>query len=152
MKPGEPDIVAPGRAGSASAKLPAPAPLALWGGVECTVNRVEDGYMDQLERSGHALRPEDLDRFAELGIQALRYPVLWERTAPGHDPRDADFSWADARLARLRALGVRPIVGLVHHGSGPRHTSLLDPSFPEGSPRSRAGSRSATRGWRTGRP
>jgi dTDP-4-dehydrorhamnose reductase len=23
-------------------------------------------------------------------------------------------------------------VGLVHHGSGPRHTSLLDPSFPEG--------------------
>jgi dTDP-4-dehydrorhamnose reductase len=27
---------------------------------------------------------------------------------------------------------MRPIVGLVHHGSGPRHTSLLDPSFAEG--------------------
>jgi dTDP-4-dehydrorhamnose reductase len=27
---------------------------------------------------------------------------------------------------------VRPIVGLVHHGSGPAHTSLIDPAFPEG--------------------
>src|ERR1700712_4865383 len=34
-------------------------------------------------------------------------------------------------LPRLRELGVKPIVGLVHHGSGPRHTSLVDPAFPE---------------------
>jgi dTDP-4-dehydrorhamnose reductase len=27
---------------------------------------------------------------------------------------------------------MRPIVGLVHHGSGPAHTSLLDPGFAEG--------------------
>ena len=26
---------------------------------------------------------------------------------------------------------VKPIVGLVHHGSGPRYTHLLDPSFPQ---------------------
>lgn len=38
---------------------------------------------------------------------------------------------ADERLERLRELGIRPIVGLVHHGSGPRHTSLIDPEFPE---------------------
>ncbi len=31
---------------------------------------------------------------------------------------------------RLRSLGINAIVGLVHHGSGPRHTNLLDPSFP----------------------
>jgi dTDP-4-dehydrorhamnose reductase len=43
----------------------------------------------------------------------------------------ADWSWADERLERLRELGIRPIVGLVHHGSGPRHTSLIDPAFPE---------------------
>jgi len=104
----------------------------LWGGVECTVNRVGDAYFDQIERSGHQGRLDDLDRFAELGIEALRYPVLWERTAPDADLRRADFSWADERLGRLRALGVRPIVGLVHHGSGPRHTSLVDPGFPEG--------------------
>ncbi|GAB1542895.1 hypothetical protein NUACC21_55690 [Scytonema sp. NUACC21] len=105
-------------------------PLELWAGVECTVNRVGEEYFDQLERNGHARRLEDLDLFAELGIQAIRYPVLWERTAP-NGLENADWSWADERLERLRELGIRPIVGLVHHGSGPRHTSLVDASFPE---------------------
>ncbi len=63
--------------------------LELWGGVECTVNRVGDRYFEQLERTGHAHRPGDLDLFAELGITALRYPILWERTAPdGVDSAD----------------------------------------------------------------
>lgn len=107
-----------------------PAELELWGGIECTVNRVGDEYFDQLERSGHATRLSDLDLLASLGIRALRYPVLWERTAP-EGPARADWRWADERLAHLRELGVRPIVGLVHHGSGPRYTSLVDPCFPE---------------------
>ena len=107
-----------------------PAPPELWAGVECSVNRVGDKFFDQLERSGHARRASDLEFFAELGVTALRYPVLWERTAP--DGLDgADWAWADERLARLRELGIRPIVGLVHHGSGPRSTSLVDPAFPE---------------------
>lgn len=106
------------------------APLEVWGGVECTVNRVRSGYFDQLERSGHARRLEDLDLFAALGIRALRHAVLWERTAP-EGLGSADWSWADASLARLRDLNVRPVVGLVHHGSGPRGTSLVDPGFPE---------------------
>ena len=104
--------------------------LEVWAGVECTVNRVGDQYFDQLERNGHASRLDDLDRFAELGIRAIRYPVLWERTAPD-GKMSADWSWADERLGRLRELGIRPIVGLVHHGSGPKHTSLVDPAFPE---------------------
>ncbi len=108
-----------------------PAPgVELWGGVECTVNRVGDEYFDQLERSGHVARASDLDLFAGLGVRAMRYPVLWERTAPDGLER-IDWTWADERLARLRALGVRPIVGLVHHGSGPRETSLVDPSFAD---------------------
>jgi dTDP-4-dehydrorhamnose reductase len=102
--------------------------LELWGGIECTVNRVGDRYFDQLERTGHSTRLDDLERFASLGIRALRYPLLWERTAPDGIDR-ADWSWSDARLSRLRELGIRPIVGLVHHGSGPRHTSLTDPQF-----------------------
>jgi dTDP-4-dehydrorhamnose reductase len=57
-------------------------PLEVWAGVECTVNRVREEYFDQLERNGHAMRLDDLDLFAELGIKAIRYPVLWERTAP----------------------------------------------------------------------
>jgi len=106
-------------------------PLELWAGIECSVVRVGDVYHDQLDRSGHADRAEDLDLIAGLGVRTLRYPVLWERTAP-HGLERADWKWADERLGRLRALGVRPIVGLVHHGSGPRHTSLVDPSFAEG--------------------
>ena len=105
-------------------------PIELWGGVECTVNRVGSRYFDQMRWSGHEDRVEDLDRFAELGLAALRYPVLWERLAP--EALDAvDWSWSDARLERIRALGINPIVGLVHHGSGPRYTSLVDPRFPE---------------------
>ena len=114
---------------SRGASLPASG-LELWGGVECTVNRVGERYFDQLERSGHAARLTDLDLFAALGVRALRYPVLWERVAPEGVAR-ADWGWPDERLGRLRALGVRPIVGLVHHGSGPRRTSLCDPAFPE---------------------
>ena len=106
-------------------------PLELWAGVECTVNRVGDQYFDQLELNGHAARIDDLELFAALGVSAMRYPVLWERTAPGRLER-ADWSWADQRLGRLQELGIRPIVGLVHHGSGPRHTSLINPAFPEG--------------------
>ncbi|CAA9577489.1 MAG: GH1 [uncultured Thermomicrobiales bacterium] len=105
-------------------------PLEIWGGIECTVNRVGDQFLSQMALSGHLDRIEDLDRFAELGITAIRYPVLWELTAPdGLDT--ADWSWPDARLSRLRDLGIRPIVGLLHHGSGPMSTNLLDPAFPE---------------------
>ncbi|MEA5627199.1 family 1 glycosylhydrolase [Nostoc sp. UHCC 0251] len=105
-------------------------PLEVWAGVECTVNRVGEEYFDQLERNGHATRLDDLDLFAKLGIKAIRYPVLWERIA-SDGLENADWSWADERLGRLRELGIRPIVGLVHHGSGPRDTSLVDPEFPE---------------------
>jgi dTDP-4-dehydrorhamnose reductase len=103
----------------------------LWGGVECTVNRVGDRWFDQLRRNGHRDRLFDLDRFAALGLQALRMPVLWESVAPsGLDV--ADWTWPSRRLERLRALGIRPMVGLVHHGSGPAWTHLLDQGFVEG--------------------
>ncbi|HEU4410733.1 MAG TPA: family 1 glycosylhydrolase [Polyangiaceae bacterium] len=108
-----------------------PSSIELWGGVECTVNRVGDAYFDQLARSGHDRRESDLGLFAGLGLSALRYPVLWERVAP-RGPRSADWSWPDRRLALLRELGVEPVVGLVHHGSGPPGTSLVDPTFADG--------------------
>jgi dTDP-4-dehydrorhamnose reductase len=102
--------------------------VELRGGVECTVNRVGEEYFDQLERSGHSARASDLGLFAGLGVRAMRYPVLWERTAPDGLER-ADWTWANERFELPRDLNVRPIVGLVHHGSGPRGTSLVDPSF-----------------------
>jgi len=109
----------------------APTALEMWGGIECTVNRVRDAYFSQLDRNGHAERDCDLERFAALGLRALRYPVLWETTAPD-GPESADWSWVDRRLPALRRLRIAPIVGLVHHGSGPRHTHLLCPRFAEG--------------------
>ena len=104
--------------------------IEIWGGIECTVNRVGDRWLDQIERSGHAARDTDLDLFAHLGIRTLRYPILWERVAPASLDRP-DWSWTDARLARMRALGMNPVAGLLHHGSGPAYTSLIDPGFPE---------------------
>ena len=98
--------------------------------MECTVNRVGGRWFDQLVWSGHQWRDDDLERFASLGISAIRYPVLWERLAP-RSLDDIDWHWTDRRLAQLNDLGLRPILGLVHHGSGPAYTSLLDPAFPE---------------------
>lgn len=105
-------------------------PLQLWGGVECTVNRVGDRYFDQFTHSCHHLRPDDIDRFADLGLSALRIPILWERVAPD-GLASADWSWPDEVLDRANLRGIRPIVTLLHHGSGPADTHLLDPGFPE---------------------
>lgn len=104
--------------------------LQLWGGVECTVNRVGGRFFNQLERNGHCHRAEDLDRFAALGLRTLRFPLLWELLAP-RSLEEIDWSWADARLKRARDLGIQPIAGLLHHGSGPAYTNLLDSRFPE---------------------
>ncbi|MEO6380110.1 MAG: family 1 glycosylhydrolase, partial [Caulobacteraceae bacterium] len=79
----------------------------------------------------HQDRLSDLALFADLGIKALRYPVLWERVAPNR-PYDRDWSWTETRLAEIKRLGMRPIAGLTHHGSGPRYTHLLDAEFATG--------------------
>jgi beta-glucosidase/6-phospho-beta-glucosidase/beta-galactosidase len=100
--------------------------IEVWGGVEYTCNRVGDLFFNQMELSGHVGRPGDYERFSRLGIKTLRLGLLWEQHA-------ADKAWQDSdqRLGCLRHLGISPVVGLLHHGSGPRHTSLLDPLFPE---------------------
>lgn len=106
--------------------------LELWAGVEPSCVRVGDAYIDELELTGHTKRVvEDMERIAALGAKAVRFPVLWERTAPleGAPP---SWTFSDDGLAVLRDRGLRAIVGLVHHGSGPRHTSLLDDSFVTG--------------------
>ena len=104
----------------------------MWAGFECTLNRVRDTRHDQLDLTGHYERADaDLDALAELGVRTVRYPILWERHAGG-TPNGPAWAWTDARMERMRTLGIDPIVGLVHHGSGPAGTHLLDPSFAEG--------------------
>lgn len=101
--------------------------LELWGGVECTVNRVHDVYYDQLACSGHRERVlADLACFAELGIRTLRTGLPWEKLV-----ETGSWRFGDTVLAGMQELGQTPILGLLHHGSGPRSTSLIDPAFPE---------------------
>lgn len=108
----------------------AASPIELWGGVECSVVRIGDEYRNQLVETGHSARFGDLGAMAELGIKAVRYPILWETVAP-ESPDELDFSWHDKRLEYLREHGIKVIAALVHHGSGPRYTHLLDPNFPD---------------------
>jgi dTDP-4-dehydrorhamnose reductase len=105
-------------------------PLEIWGGIECTVARIGDDFRNQLAETGHTSRLGDLDVIAAVGIRTLRYPMLWEMIAPDHPDRP-NWDWLDVRMERMRQLGIVPIAGLVHHGSGPRYTDLLDPAFPE---------------------
>ncbi|MDB4886024.1 MAG: dTDP-4-dehydrorhamnose reductase [Gemmatimonadetes bacterium] len=117
-----------GPAHADGARVKPVAALELWGGFECTINRVGDRQHDQCAFTGHYDRLDDIDRVASLGVRTVRYPVLWERFA---DARCEDEVWraTDARLARMRELGLDPVIGLVHHGSGPRATSLLHADF-----------------------
>ncbi len=101
--------------------------LELWGGIEATINRVGDAYLDQDTWSGHRDRVEaDLEQIASTGIRTLRTAILWE-----HHVEADSWHTADRALAAMQRLYLQPIVGLVHHGSGPRTTDLLDPHFPE---------------------
>lgn len=104
-------------------------PLEMWGGVECTLNRIGDNYFNQCEKSGHQRRLSDLKLFADLGIKKLRYPCLWETVAP-KDLDHCHWEQIDERLNELRRLNLPFIAGFLHHGSGPNYTSLIDPDFP----------------------
>ena len=103
--------------------------LECWGGIECTINRVNDSYFDQLSLSGHYFREGDIKLIAELGIKTLRYPVLWEKHEPVYD-QPIDWTFTEKKFAELKQYGITPIAGLLHHGSGPSYTSLLDDHFP----------------------
>jgi dTDP-4-dehydrorhamnose reductase len=101
----------------------------LWGGIECTINRVQDQFFDQLQYSGHYQRSGDIEQLAETGIKKIRYPLLWEKHQPQKDS-GIDWRWTSERLQQLRSYNIDVIAGLVHHGSGPAFTNLSDDAFP----------------------
>jgi len=112
-----------------SKNLLKPYDLEVWGGIECTINRVGDTFLDQLQCSGHYERENDIQEFAKLGIKALRYPVLWEKHQPVED-QTINWTWIEQQLNQIRKYNITPIAGLLHHGSGPAYTNLSDPDFP----------------------
>lgn len=105
--------------------------MELWGGIECTINRVNDLYMDQLDYCGYYHRSGLIECLATSGISKLRYPVLWEKHQP-HQNSEPDWSFAEKELLYLKNQGIEPIAGLVHHGSGPHFVNIQDDSFAEG--------------------
>ena len=101
----------------------------VWGGVECTINRIDHTYIDQLHLSGHYYREGDIGHIAAMGIKKLRYPILWEKHE--HQKNIAiDWQWTEKQLEEIRAHKIDIIAGLIHHGSGPAFTNLTDPQFP----------------------
>jgi dTDP-4-dehydrorhamnose reductase len=104
----------------------------LWGGIECSYNRVQGKYFDQLSYAGHYNRiDEDIEAFAKLGITAMRYPVIWERLSPSENSR-IDWRLTERGLEALRARKIEPIAGLVHHGSGPKYADFTSSKFAAG--------------------
>jgi len=105
--------------------------IEIWASPEATVARIDATHSrDQLAETGHERRAGDIALLAMLDVDATRYPVLWEKTAP-EDPARLDEAWARVRLEALAARSLEPIVTLLHHGSGPAYTSLVDPDFPQ---------------------
>ncbi len=100
----------------------------LWGGMECTINRVGNLYFDQLHYSDYYNKDYKED-ISKLGLKKLRFPILWEKHEPVQK-MEIDWEWTSNQLYFFKEKQIDIIAGLVHHGSGPAFTNLLDPDFP----------------------
>ncbi|HSN61011.1 MAG TPA: hypothetical protein VLR49_08755, partial [Ferruginibacter sp.] len=109
-----------------NSKVPA---IPVWGGLECTINRLENTFHDQFEMNDFYSYPDLVTAINTCGIKTLRFPVLWEKHQPSNDT-EIDWSWAEEQLHLLKSNNIDPIIGLLHHGSGPIFTNLLDKNFP----------------------
>ena len=91
--------------------------MEMCSGFECTLNRIGDRYQGQ-----HLLQECEkctayLRALPGLGVSPFRYLVAWDDVST---PRQ----WALEDLTFLAAHNITAIVGLLHHGSGPKNTSL----------------------------
>ena len=86
--------------------------------------------LDEYELTQHYERcHEDLGLVAQLGVTHARYGIPWHRIQP--EPERWDWDWTDRALDRLVALGVDPIVDLVHYGLPSWiEGAYLHPDFP----------------------
>ncbi|WP_424360308.1 family 1 glycosylhydrolase [Methylocystis parvus] len=86
--------------------------------------------LDEYELTGHYERwRDDIGLMATLGVSCARYGVPWHRIQPSPDEWRWDF--VDAALDRMLALGVDPIVDLVHYGLPAWvERAFLNPDYP----------------------
>lgn len=102
----------------------------IWGGLECTINRIGDTFRDQLTYAQYYQRKNIIELIASLGIKKLRFPILWEAHQQSSSQQKIDWSRTKSEIEKLISYGITPIAGLLHHGSGPRFTNVLDKDFP----------------------
>ena len=96
--------------------------MEMWAGFECTLNRVGDRYQDQLLPQERDKRTACLRALPRLGVKAFRYRVAWEDVA-------TPWEWIEEDITFLTDHDIKPIIGLLHHGSGPKETSLIAHDF-----------------------
>ncbi len=86
--------------------------------------------MDELEKTGHYQRwQEDFQLVKEMDIEFLRYGPPYYSTHIG--PGQYNWAFADDTFARLKELGITPIVDLCHFGVPDWLDSFQNPDFPQ---------------------
>ncbi len=99
--------------------------MEMWAGFECTLNRVGDRFQDQLLPTERKKRTHCLESLPALGFTAFRYRIAWDDVSTPWDTVAQD-------IALLTSHNIKPIIGLLHHGSGPADTSLISDNFIDG--------------------
>lgn len=102
---------------------------------------IEDTFIPQ-ERAGHRKLDEyeltqhyrhwerDLELAAEAGAEFIRWGIPWYLVEP--EQGRFDWSWIDQVAAKMRALGLRCIVDLMHYGTPLwLENSFLNGGYPE---------------------
>ena len=100
-------------------------------GIECSNPTIKNGRVrrDQLEECGHYARfQEDLHLVRDLGLKVLRYglPIHKVFIKPGR----YDWSFADEVMGAMRALGITPILDLLHFGVPDWLGDFQNPELP----------------------
>lgn len=114
--------------------MPDPTTRLLFGvGFEDTFvveSRAGARALDEYRLTDHYRRwEEDLDDLASTGADQARWGVPWFVVHP--EPHRFDFDWLDRVVDRFAAIGVDPVVDLVHYGT-PRwlENGFLNSAYP----------------------
>lgn len=108
--------------------------LRLGVGIEDTFvpqEREGERAVDEYVLTEHDVRwREDLDLAAEVGAEFVRWGIPWYAVSPA--PGRWDWSWTDQVMEHFGALGLRPVVDLVHYGTPTWLTGeFLHPDYPQ---------------------
>ena len=110
---------------------PLPEQFMFATGIECSNPTIANGRIrrDQLLECGHYEHwQRDLQLVKGLGLTFLRYGLPYHLVHVG--PGRYDWSFADAVMAEMRALGIEPILDLLHFGVPDWIGNFQNPELP----------------------